>query len=326
MTHAQGRLPSVESLVATLRAGGSLNASATADLEVLDRKSAPYSSTFPSEVVTCRLADGRFVQLFCKYAAGISLDSYGHRGGVAYEANVYRQVLQHCELTTLTYYGAGDDPANGKSVLVLENLQNAVRINKSRDPTAMVKAAEWIGKFHSVFSSEGLCRRHPFLKVYDEDYFLGWVRGALTIGEDWRHRYPWVASLSKSVPELVMRLLKHPTIVHGEYYPNNILYKEGKVFPVDWESAAISAGEIDLASLTDRWPEETVRQCEARYESLRYPDGAPADFQKTLSVAKLYSIVRWIGDRRNGDDQVSRRRQERRFEQLHALALQIGLL
>ena len=93
-------------------------------------------------------------------------------------------------------------------------------------------------------------------------------------------------------------LLRLPqTVIHGEYYPHNILFKAGRVHPVDWETAAIAPGEIDLATLGDGWSHEVNRQLQAQYERARWPKGAPAGFQRNLELARIYMHLRWLGDR-----------------------------
>jgi hypothetical protein len=87
------------------------------------------------------------------------------------------------------------------------------------------------------------------------------------------------------------------TAVHGEFYPQNILIGSDQVYSVDWQSAAIARGEIDLASLTEGWSNrELVRQCELTYKQARWPQGAPGDFESALSIARVYWPLRWLGD------------------------------
>ena len=38
---------------------------------------------------------------------------------------------------------------------------------------------------------------------------------------------------------------------HGEFTPHNVLWQGGRAVPIDWESAAFGAGEVDLAVLLD---------------------------------------------------------------------------
>ena len=88
------------------------------------------------------------------------------------------------------------------------------------------------------------------------------------------------------------------TVIHGEYYPDNVLVRETVVHPVDWQTAAVAAGEIDLAALTERWPRGVAEQCENAYRRARWGDRTPASFHETLLAARLYLHFRWPGDRR----------------------------
>jgi hypothetical protein len=69
------------------------------------------------------------------------------------------------------------------------------------------------------------------------------------------------------------------------------------VYPIDWESAAVAAGEIDLASLTEGWPAGYARQYERAYRKARWPNGAPADFERRLAAARLYLAFRWLANK-----------------------------
>ena len=53
----------------------------------LNRKLPRFMYTFPNEIVTCQLPDRRKRRVFIKYEAGRGHHSFGHRGGVTYEAN-----------------------------------------------------------------------------------------------------------------------------------------------------------------------------------------------------------------------------------------------
>jgi len=65
---------------------------------------------------------------------------------------------------------------------------------------------------------------------------------------------------------------------------------------VDWQSAAIAAGEVDLASLTHSRPRQMVQKCEREYCESRWPKGAPDDFEERLEAARVYMNLRWLGD------------------------------
>jgi hypothetical protein len=96
------------------------------------------AGTFPKEIVAVAARDGRTLEFFCKYSAD-RFDAYGHRAGVAYEANVYRHVLVPIGATAPMFLGAGDDDALGHAWLVLEFLPGENRL--SENPAEMEDAA-----------------------------------------------------------------------------------------------------------------------------------------------------------------------------------------
>jgi thiamine kinase-like enzyme len=199
---------------------------------------------------------------------------------------------------------------------------NSVR--STPEPTPMDLAARWIGQFHRV-SEERLSRvPMPFLIRYDAEYYLGWARRTSLFAGRWHQRFPWLRTLCERFEELVVLLLTAPPVlIHGEYYPKNILFSNGIVHPVDWESAAIAAGEIDLAAVTENWPAEVARQCELEYQRVRWPEGSPADFERRLCAARLYLSFRWLGDR---PDWTTHQRYLHSFAQLRSAGERLGLI
>ncbi len=269
-----------------------------AEVVVLDRRPNVYASTFHSEVITCRLPDGSKRRVLCKHSSGFDHNCYGHRGGVPYEAEVYRSVLAGSSLTIPAFYGDQIDADAGECWLILEFLENSLRVKHSPEPDAMMLAARWIGRFHALSEARLPCAPLSFLKRYDAHYFMGWSHRTWLYARSLRDRYPWLPCARDRYAEAVAWLLaRRPTVIHGEYYSVNVLLAGGSVYPVDWESAAIAAGEIDLASLTERWPEKAAREMELAYQQARWPDGVPLEFEKTLAAARLYLVFRWLGDR-----------------------------
>jgi thiamine kinase-like enzyme len=76
-------------------------------------------------------------------------------------------------------------------------------------------------------------------------------------------------------------------IVHGEYYPMNVLDRAGVIVPVDWECAAIAFGELDLAALLVGWDESVTRTSMAAYAEARWGANPPADFEQNLEVGTI---------------------------------------
>jgi aminoglycoside phosphotransferase (APT) family kinase protein len=277
--------------------------------------------TFPKEIVTCSLEDGREFRLFCKYEMGYNHNAHGHRGGVAHEASVYRELLEPMRVSVPALRGVFADKEADEIWLILEYLEGNLRVKKSPDPAMMGLAARWIGRFHALSQDYLQTPRTSFLKSYDIEYYLGWAQRTLQYSAHLRDRYPWLELLYERFEEVIRTLLSVPdAVIHGEYYPKNVLVRDSTIYPVDWESAAVGAGEIDLASLTEAWPEAIVQECEAQYQAARWPDDPPYDLRRVLSAAQLYLHFRWLGDLPEAVVNTWR------FEQLHTIGKQFGLL
>ena len=90
-------------------------------------------------------------------------------------------------------------------------------------------------------------------------------------------------------PDLSDRLLEHPVVIHSEFYPGNLAQVNDQVVIVDWESATIAAGEIDVATLVLGWNEEMSRLCQREYLEARWPKRVPDDFDTRLKIAQIYN-------------------------------------
>jgi hypothetical protein len=268
-------------------------------LTLVRREWNPYTSTFPTEVVTCRLADGEMIQVLCKYDVEHEHDSHGHRGGLSYEARVYRDVLEPIGFSTPTFYGMYRDPADGLAWLVLEYVDESLQLRKAPSPSAIVNAARWIGRFHAAFGEAARGTNDLDLRAYDPGYFRGWPQRANEFAGKLHERFPWFRRCCERFEHSTRLLLGgSKTVIHGEFYPANILVRADVIRPIDWQSTAIGPGEIDLAALTDgHWPVETVRACERAYVTSRWPCGAPDGFVTRLELARAYLHLRWLGDR-----------------------------
>src|SRR5205809_4315623 len=145
---ASWHFPSTRRLETRLAAA--LNMNGKGRLEVLKRELSPYSTTFPCEIVTCRLPDNKTTDMFCKYSAGIDYTGFGHRGGPAYELAVYCEVLRPIGVTAQVCYGGEVDPKSCQAWLALEYLPGAPAVGKLHRFGAMDVAAECRGCCHTL--------------------------------------------------------------------------------------------------------------------------------------------------------------------------------
>ena len=222
------------------------------------------------------------------------------------------------------YWGEYRDP-DGGAWLIVEFLSAAARLNKTSDPYHwLVEAARWIGDFQRC------CRSLPhdgvaFLTRYTPGYFSGWADRTFTFTQGWHESLPWLPGLCQAYSARGgMLAASEPTIIHGEYYPKNILIDHDTVRPVDWESAAVAPGEIDLASLTEgNWPKDVVDACIDAYVAARWPQGAPIDFASNLAAARLYLHLRWLGD---NEACTLRHARTERLSMMRELGEELGLI
>lgn len=317
MAQAKREVPDDESLARGL---GIVFEPESADpVVILDRSIHLRMSTFPLEIVRCRLSSGEVVEVVCKYADDQDFRSSSYRGGVPYEAAVYRDILQSCALPVPGFRGTYNDTTTGRIWLVLDYLNGAEKSGETHN--GLVYAAEWLGRFHGV--NAGMDASHSVLRVYDAEYFIGWADRTIEFARAEISRAPWLKELAIAYTERVPGLFRHPlTVIHGEYYYKNVLVADGVAYPLDWETAAVGPGAVDIAALTECWREEIVSQCLARYCATRWPDGAPEDFAEVLDIARAYWLFRWPGEVEHKAD----KRLQTRVPRLAEIAARWGVI
>ncbi|HEX7089467.1 MAG TPA: phosphotransferase [Longimicrobiales bacterium] len=312
-------LPAEQTLVAGLAAVFGV----APDELVLERRMNPRASTFPSEFVRCRLPDGRRLELCCKYGADEGDGCHGHRGNAAYEAAVYRLLMQRGVAGVPRLHGTFAERPARRTWLVLERVPG-VRIDDLADQApAMRAAAAWAGRLHAANPLADARDAGVSLIRHTRRYYLGWIRRTIEFARPLHARYPWLRELARHADALVAPLLTAPPVlIHGEYYPHNVLLHGGAVFAVDWQSTALAAGELDLAALTEHWPAEIADACAREYRDARWPAGAPASFGAVLEAARIHWLFRWLGDR---PEWTLAARQLWRWQALERVAARLGL-
>ncbi len=323
-------LPDLATLTIRLRAAMRADGQSAPPLMIVGRAPPRMMCTYPNEVVTYR-QNGFARRVFVKYESRHGHCAYGHRGNVAYEAEVYRRVLDSYPDFRPRCFGAHKDPETGETWLVLEYLDRSIRLcdlsirRLTRQPTAMAQAARWMGRFHAAHQVLPNNGSFPFLIHYNAEYFQGWAQRTLTFAKPLRDEFPWLRKLCRHPADWIRPLLSaSPVIIHGEFYTKNLLLRRKQIHVDDWESAAVGAGEIDLAALTEGgWPVKFVSRCERAYQHARWPSGTPTHFRKTLEAAKIYLHFRWLGER---EDWALREKTRWRYQHLHLSAKKLGIL
>ena len=317
MSKISQQFPSTRKLSGILTELFKENNSSIKSFKIINRRQNIYMSSYPSEIVECLLPNNRRLKLLCKYNAEWQEDEYSHRRNIIYEGEVYKNILQKMNLSKIKFYGLRNNGDN--HVIVLKYLVHGKRIDLTSQAEVGViqKAAQWIGMFH-YFNEQNVKENNlSFLIIYSYEDYSGCVERTLefTKGITFKKRYPWLKTLCENFKIQLKEISSIPaTIIHGEYYPHNILYYRGRIYPLDWQSAAIAFGEIDLASLIEGWSDRVVSECKEEYKRARWPDGVPNDFEKVFLYAQMYLQFRWLGHKFSW---IKSKRMEQKFELLY---------
>ena len=290
----------------------------------IERTPNAQASTFPSEILTCQFEGGATMRLFCKYMRDDGHGGHGYRPDRDYEAAVYRNVLAATTLPAPFFFGTYPKEPSGVTCVLLEYREASIPASLGAQPETLRLAARWIGEFHAINEERITRPETTFLTRYEADYYVGWARRTAEFARPLHRRFPWLATLCQAFERSVVELLLPSlTIIHGEYYPRNILWHNRGIYPIDWESAAVGAGEIDLACLADGWSSHVTRLCEREYRQARWPSGAPTEFPRRLDAARMYVHLRWLGD---WAPQTLEKGFRWRFDELRRVGRRLGVL
>jgi Ser/Thr protein kinase RdoA (MazF antagonist) len=202
------------------------------------------------------------------------------------EIAVYREILAPAKIGAPRLRGALTD--EGRAWLFLERV-DGVPLDEAHDLAAWEQAARWLARLHArPRPSTGTAR----LLGYDAAWLRRWPARALR-GD------PGLAPLADAAERAVQRVAAWPVgLVHGEFYPANVLVAGGRIRPVDWETAGIGPGLIDVAALTSgAWDRAERARIETAYRVALPPDRRPDadELADALDHARLLVALQWLG-------------------------------
>jgi hypothetical protein len=232
----------------------------------------PFSTSFRIEDVTASLESGQLVHLVRKDLSWETMLDGARSIRSSREHDPRREIDVYRELLPLAPAGPprllADSGTEGPDGLwlMLERIVG-VQLRHVGEASAWAGAARWTGAFHAAFASPDRIAVAEALGlprlVADRMHqtFVSAVR------EIHRRTSPPVAAaavraIARSHPRVVQRLAKqHPTLIHGQLYPSNIIVSIGagrrRIAVLDWETAAIGPGVVDLAALVEgQWTAE----------------------------------------------------------------------
>jgi len=248
------------------------------DLPVESVHTTPYEyrTSHSLEVVDVLLRDGNTMELLLKHLGRSGLDANARLAKPEHLHEPQREieaygVLEHAKLGTATCYAAGPD------WLLLEKVRG-VELWQVGDMAVWANVARWLSRMHRLFSGQQLTAPH-FID-YEASLFRRWVADA-TAREP---RLKQVADRCSRAIELLQSQTR--TLVHGEFYPSNVLVAGERVVAVDWEMTGTGPGVLDLAALITGLPAEDRETVVAAYGDAGVIE---------IDAARLLLAAHWIG-------------------------------
>jgi hypothetical protein len=285
------------------------------DIVNIERRLNDYHSSFAIEELTVHYENGYRLPLIFKNLSPDGLLEYARqiRPHFSYhsarEIIVYRHVLAGAGLGTPICYGAHIDSENERYWLLLEKVVGNP-LAKTGEFSIWCDTARWLADMHCRLTE---VKAHPQIAQnllhYDEDFFNAWIDRADLVSnlraDCATNGHLEVGRLTAQCRRAVRRICALPqTFIHGEFYASNVLIgsRDGRVriCPIDWETAAIGPGLLDLAALVaGNWNEECRTELALAYYKALDPatrhDFSYDEFCHALRCCRLFMAVKWLG-------------------------------
>ncbi len=274
-------------------------------IRAIHRADFEESTSFPLEILTVELEDGRTAKVLLKDLSSSRLPKDDLAARRDRERGVYRDLLSKEDLGTAECYGTVWDESSGRFWLLLELVDG--RLLRDSRFVDWVKAAGWLGRFQGHFARrERELESCRFLIRHDADFYHAHANAALqavtSVYPEWSRR---IAGIIARYRERIDLLTTEPvTLVHGSYRPQNILISQdaeaARVVVVDWELAALGSPLYDFAFLADGFPSDQLAvlwnayRAEAKTHGLLVPDGGR--MRRVIDSFRLHKTLKSLGD------------------------------
>jgi hypothetical protein len=236
----------------------------------VERRPYPYETSHPLEELDVELADGRALRLLHKDLSEAPPSRPRFLHDPAREIETYRRLLVPAALGTAAFYGSEDAQLFVEKVEGTE-LWQIGELEVWRD------VARWLARMHDALAGGA---GEPHLLLYDGDFYRLWLDRAEELAGD-------LGAVARIYDDVVERLLALPQgVVHGDFYPSNVLVAGERICPVDWDLAGAGPLLLDLAALASGWSEEEQTAIVAAYGEVPL---------ESLDCCRLHLAVRWLG-------------------------------
>lgn len=305
--------PDMPALKATLEPGLTRHYGRPRSILAFESRISEYSTSFTIDEIDVTLDGGERLSLVRKDLSWQSLrgDAKEVRPRFLYdpqrEIRMYEHVLAHLDAGTPTCYAAVTDAATDQHWLLLERVPSAKLCHVGAFD-AWEESARWLARFHAGDASAMAEGRVPTLQ-YADAFARLWIDRARAFLEQARAVSAQQRRDFQRIVDGYDRVIFHllnltPTLIHGEFYPSNILVQEVpgrmRICPIDWEMVMVGPGLIDLAALSSgNWTTDRQAAMTRAYRESLATCGAPVmpldEMRRSLDYCRLHLAVQWLG-------------------------------
>lgn len=269
------------------------------------RRSPSHSATsYNSEIVSVRLADGTEMRFFLKDYGSSRRPRPAPSQRRERELGVYRHLIGNAEIGTARYRGAVWDDDAAVHWLLLEFVAGTEL--REMELRFWIDAARWLGRLQGHFAGfPALSEVMPLLERHDGRFFAAKAERAR------RSVWHYPPALARRLEAILERyeasvdLLAgtEQALVHGHYVAANILVATGakpvRICPVDWELAALGSRYFDLASLCDDFQPPALHRIWDAYGEGAADTGLSTPARDRLrhlvDCFRLFRVIAWLG-------------------------------
>lgn len=271
----------------------------------IERRPAPYRSSWWLEELAVICEGGEVVELVLKDIVrpvpGSEADRVKPRQVTDSnrERWVYEAVLGPVGVQVPEFYGAVPDQDGKPRWILLERIEG-FPLAECGGPAAWLAAARWLGAFHKAVR----LRPPPGGPLVRHDVHLHrwWYGRAVQAATESQRG----ALLALEVPHRTAireALQLEPTVIHGEFYPSNVVVAQDdqgcRVWPVDWEMTGMGPPLLDLAALTSGgWSSDDREQMALAYREEAQVEGeaqgSREEFFGALTACRLLLAMQWL--------------------------------
>lgn len=305
---------STPEIIAVLEPALAKHLGESAHIVRLERRLSEYRSSFAIEELQLELPGGRHLSVMFKNLSSRALlkDASRTRPAFLYdplrEILVYQQMLTRCAVGTATCYATEVVPDQDRYWLFLERVLG-LELYQVGDFAIWEQVAGWLARFHCL-ASELLPIAHG-ARLFEwnrERYQTTLEQAFLCVkhrAESTRADREVMKRLARIYNRVIDCLMGQPmAVIHGEFYASNVLVQEKadgiRICPIDWETAGIGPGLIDLAALVaGQWTDEERDALVSAYWNALEPRTQmrqPAEsFRSALLCCRLHLAFQLLG-------------------------------